>query len=463
MGVPGTTSLNTGRAGSARMRRALALLVLLAFAGCVTPDPAQTAGIETAAFVDPIIEDHEHSDLAAHNLSTPSMEMLGHSSLGDEEMAFTSFGEMDLFGDLGVVAAATLGENPNGAIVLVDLSDPASPTRLGYATIPDAAHPLDVKFDESGRYVYASATAKILVFDVSEPSAPVLAGAMAVPGMCHMSALGVVDGSEYLFCTGDPVGLTVYEVVEAGEVRALVPVAHSRPSYATQPVTAAGTFGVVGAPHDMTFQLDPVDQTPILVVSNRGYGVRVLDVSDPKLPKELGHWTGEGAEHPPLHMHTAMVTLVQGKRHLIASPEILPDETTPPAVWILDATDYAKLTLAAEWTAPGDHGSPGFTFTTHQWQVAQERLYMGYYHAGVWVIDLKTILAGGYEEDPARPDVLGYYLPHEAPVTEGAMVPNVWDLTLRNGVMFVTDISSGLYALHYVPDAIGDEAVTGFS
>lgn len=445
------------------MRRALALVVLLALAGCVTPAPATPPGAGSAAFLDPIIEDHEHSDLAAHALSTPNMEMLGHSSLGDDAVSFEGFGEMDVHGDLGVVAAVTQGQDPNGAIILVDLQDPANLTRLGYATIPEAAHPLDVKLDEKGEFAYASATGKILVFDVRDPTAPTLAGAATPPGMCHMSALGFVGGSEYFFCTGDPAGLTVYQVVATGDQRALVPVSHSRPSYAVEPVTSAGTFGVVGAPHDMTFQLDPVDGTPLLVVSNRGYGVRVLDVSDPRLPKELGHWTGEGAEHAPLHMHTAMVALVQGKRYLIASPEILPDDATPPSVWILDATDYAQLALAAEWTAPGDHGSPGFTFTTHQWQVAQERLYLGYYHAGVWVVDLKAVLAGAYEEDPARPEVLGYYLPHEAPVTEGAMVPNVWDLTLRGGVMFVTDISSGLYALHYAPDRIGDETLTGFS
>jgi hypothetical protein len=446
------------------MRRALALLVLAALvaAGCVSP-AGDVASLSASPFVDAILTDHEHDDLAAHALWTSSMEMLGHSSLGDDALTFDAFGEMDLHGDLAVVSALerTSGE---GAIVLVDLADPADPTRLGWASIRENAHPLDVKFDEAGEFVYASGTGRILVFDVRDPTAPTLAGAATPPGAaCHMSAMGVVDGAEYFWCTGDPVGLTTYRVVAQGDQRALVPVAYSRPLYRLEPVTAAGTFGVVGAPHDMTFQLDPVDGTPLLVVSNRGYGLRILDVSDPLAPAELGHWTGEGAEHSPLHFHTGMVTVVNGTRYAIVSPEILPDDATPPAIWILDATDYGAMTLAAEWTAPGDHGSPGFTFTTHQWQVAQERLYLGYYHAGVWVLDLKTILAGAYREDPARPDVLGYYLPHEAPVTEGAMVPNVWDLTLRNGVIYATDISSGVYALHYVPDALGDEAITGFA
>ena len=451
------------------MRPAAPLLVALVMlvAGCAAstrePGAASDAG-ERGPFVDPIIEDHEHTDLAAHALATPNVRLLGHATLEIDGARFADLGEMDWHGTLAVVAANLVGGD--AAIVLVDIADPAAPTPLGYATYPDpqSAHPLDVKFDEAGEFVYASATGRILVFDVRDPAAPVLAGAMTPPGAaCHMSAMGVIDGVEHFFCTGDPAGLTVYRVAEANGQRALVPVGYSRPLYQLEPVQGAGTFGTLGAPHDMTFQLDPVDGRPLLVVSNRGYGVRVLDVSTPSAPVELGYWTGEGAQQTPLHWHTSMVALVDGVRYLITSPEILPDEATPPAIWVLDATDYAAMTLVAEWTAPGEHGSPGFTFTTHQWQVADGRLYLGYYHAGVWVLDLRAILAGAHRDDPARGDVLGYYLPQEAPLAEGAMVPNVWDLTLREGVMWVTDISSGLYALHYAPDTVGDPTITGFS
>lgn len=448
------------------MRPFYVILILL-LAGCAAPtgDPPGVGEEDDGrAFIDPIIEDHEHADLAAHALSTPTVELLGHSTLEIDGTRFTSLGEMDVHGTLGVISAAQVGTGL-GSIVLVDLTDPRAPAPLGFGEIAENAHPLDVKFDESGQFVYASGTGRIFAFDVSDPTSPQPAGVAMPPGAaCHMSAVGVVGGTEYFFCTGDPAGLTVYQIVDqAPGVRGLVPVGYSRPSGDPTPVTDAGTFGTVGAPHDMTFQLDPIEGTPILVVSNRGYGVRVLDVSDPKLPVELGAWRGEGAEHSPLHWHTSMVALVNGTRYLVTSPEILPDDTTPPAIWFLDATDYASMTLVAEWTAPGDHGSPGFTFTTHQWQIAQGRLYLGYYHAGVWVLDVPTILAESYEDDPSRPDVLGYYLPHEEPVVEGDTVPNVWDLTLKDGVMWVTDISSGLYALRYTGDRLGDEAVTGFA
>lgn len=454
------------------MRRVLALLAVLLAAGCVqspSDDGTDRASLR-APFVDPILEDHEHDDLAAHALAPYRMERLGYSSLGEEEPAFGRFGEMDFVGDLMAVGASRLPDL-RPSLLLVDVKDPTNPTRLGWAAVPvqgagpvNSPYPLDVKFDEKGEFVYISVPGQILAYDVRDPAAPTLAGAMLPPGVaCHMSAMGVVGGAEYFWCTGDPTGLTAYRVVAAGDRRVLVPVSQSRPDEFYRPVTGAGTFGVVGAPHDMTFQLDPVDGTPLLVVSNRGFGVRVLDVSDPVMPRQLGQWRGEGAEHTPLHWHTSMVAMVGGKRYVITSPEILPDDQTPPAIWLLDATDYAGLALAAEWTAPGDHGSTGFTFTTHQWQVANERLYLGYYHAGVWVLDLKTILAGGYEEDPARPDVLGYVLPDQPPVEEGAMVPNVWDLTLKGGVVWATDISSGLYAFRHVEDAVGDATLTGFS
>ncbi len=450
-----------------RAPRAVLVLLLvpaLVAAGCVSAPAGDEPGTDTVAppaFIDPIHDDHDHADLSLHQLSTPTMEKVGYSAFDGGGMRFTSFGEMDLHEDLAVISAVRIGETRQGVIIMVDLSDPTDPKRLGVGLVGDASHPLDVKFDASGAYVFATATGQIHAFDVSDPSNPLPAGAMLPPGVaCHMSALGVVAGVEYFFCTGDPTGLTVYRVVDVSPGRALVPVGRSSPDGGPQ--VGGSLFGGLGAPHDMTFQEDPVTGDPILVVSNRGFGVRVLDIRDPANPVQLARWHGEGADHFSNHMHTAMVTLVNGTRYVIVSPEIL-DSGNPPAVWMLDATDYANLILAAEWTAPNDHPSPGFTFTTHQWQVAEERLYLGYYHAGVWVLDLPTILDPGFRDDPARGDVLGYYLPHEDPVEPAAMVPNVWDVTLRNGLIFATDISSGLYVLHHLPDAIGDEAITGFS
>jgi hypothetical protein len=39
----------------------------------------------------------------------------------------------------------------------------------------------------------------------------------------------------------------------------------------------------------------------------------------------------------------------------------------------------------------------------------------------------------------------------------------VWDLNLQRGVVYATDIASGLYAFHHLADRVGDEALTGFS
>jgi hypothetical protein len=95
--------------------------------------------------------------------------------------------------------------------------------------------------------------------------------------------------------------------------------------------------------------------------------------------------------------------------------------------------------------------------------VVDGKIYLAYNHAGFWVLDLDSIIAGTYADDPTRPDVLGYYLPHEEVELfdpERAVVPNTWDVNVQGGVIFASDRYTGFYVLHSTDDAMGDETVT---
>jgi hypothetical protein len=132
-------------------------------------------------------------------------------------------------------------------------------------------------------------------------------------------------------------------------------------------------------------------------------------------------------------------------------------------MWVLDVTDYANPTLVGEWHPPGEHVTQGLLLTTHQFQVVDGRIYLAYNHAGVWVLDLAAIIDGSYRDDPERPEVLGYYLPHQEVELfdpEVAAVPNTWDLNLRDGYIYASDRYTGFYVLHYADDEMGNATLT---
>ena len=150
----------------------------------------------------------------------------------------------------------------------------------------------------------------------------------------------------------------------------------------------------------------------------------------------------------------------------MAVPELLRDD--PGALWVLDATDYGALSLAGEWVNPGRYGADGIRFSTHNFQIADGRVYMAHYHAGVWVLDLARIAdAGGpLDEAGASAAVLGYWLPRADVATfhqTGVNVPEVWDVLLYEGRVYAVDINTGLHVLHYEGDTLGDASASGFA
>ncbi|HWG90386.1 MAG TPA: hypothetical protein VNZ52_06000 [Candidatus Thermoplasmatota archaeon] len=468
-------------------RFALLAALTLALAGCITSTdlPQGTAPVplpERGPFVDPIPEDdgHDHADAAQHNFSTPTMEQIGFNILSGEETAYSYIGEMDWRGDLLVVQVLGRGSMPG--FVLVNVSDPRNPQVVGRADLP-YSYVVDVKFSPDGTRVFAASQAGtsraplipggldlsylnrngVAVFDIRDPAQPLLEGVMPVePSGCHMLSVAEVAGGLHVFCVADTIAIFVVEEDPQGKWT-LLPVGQYSPQ------STAGTDETIESretapgplPHDMTFQFDPVDGTPLLYVSYWDLGLRVVDVSNPRAPREVGTWAGQGAARYEGNVHGAAPTVVDGKRYVVVGPELLSDN--PPALYVLDATDYRNMQLVGEWIPPGEHGAEGLLLTTHQFQLIDGRLYLAYNHAGVWVLDLRAIINGTHVDNPERPEVLGYYLPHE-PVKvfdpKLAKVPNTWDVVVRNGAIYGSDRYTGLYVLHYLPDELGNPALS---
>lgn len=477
---------------------AFALLVSSTLAGCLAPPdaPAASGGLPSFEWVDPIVAEHNHSEPAEHALATPTMEMLSATAFTSPDGSPLGLaGEADVRGALAAVAITGIGGETPG-FALLDVADARSPRVLSFTPSPQTGRLADVKIHPSGAWLLAAAQSGtqprtpsnapalgewssqngLRIYDIRDPAAPV--PTLMIPSRtgygCHMLAFKAIGGEEWLFCVGRAIEVYLFDnATGTAEIAAVYAPQGERGVENILANDASNPQGFVTearlsvTPHDMTVQDDPVTGDPILLVSWWDLGVRVVDVRDPRNPREIGAWAGEGASTFEGNVHSALATLVNGRRVVVATPELLRND--PAAVWLLDASDWSAMGLVGEWVNPGRHGADGIRFSTHNVQVANERLYMAHYHAGVWVLDLRALDAGGASLDDAQAveATLGYYLPHEPFATflppEATSVPDVWDVVLKDGVLWATDVHTGFYALRFLGDELGDASASGFA
>jgi hypothetical protein len=92
------------------------------------------------------------------------------------------------------------------------------------------------------------------------------------------------------------------------------------------------------------------------------------------------------------------------------------------------------------------------------------RIYLSSYHAGLWVIDIETLmvegLTGGNKTDAHSLSTIGYHLPHGADGTpldssfyDFGWTPFLWAAEYHNGYTYLSCITSGLYIVQLDIDA----------
>ena len=475
------------------MRLLLPLVgALLVLAGCVAPGADVDTAAAPAAYEDPLVEQHDHTDPALHAFSTPNVHQLGFTALGEEpNKTRGTYGEIDVHGDTAYVAVLGDGGETPGFLV-VDIAERASPKVVSFTPSP-GTRIADVKGEPTNKWVFvggerggptspnrvlrtandaidAAQAAEperfvtrngIRIYDVSDPAAPRFVSHAPSDSGCHMLFYKQYAGGEWLFCVGMGINVYSFQDGEAELVsRYAPPLPQALALVAEEPTDPLGQLTFEATPHDMTIQDDAASGKTLMYVSYWDLGLRIVDVSDPAKPAEVGAWAGDGAERYAGNLHTAMAyEAPDGKRYVYVIPELFTGDSVA-ALFVLDATDLAAPRLVGEWAPPGEHPNDGIRFSTHNFQIVGERLYLAFYHGGVWVLDLSG-------ERAANPQTLGYYLPHETVETwqprEQTNAPNVWDVVLKDGHLYATDIDAGLYVLHYEGDALGDPAVTSFA
>lgn len=467
----------------ARVQRASLLLLALAVvaSGCVGPaSSGPGSGSPTDGkpvgwsdtFVNPVIVEHDHTDFSQHVLAN-NVEKIGHSYLDPAggNMTPGGLGEIDVVNNYAYVAVFGRG------FAIVDLTDPANPKLVSLTDTPTPValpvvgkYTADLKVDSTGDWVFLgmelSEYPGVLIYDATDKAAPKLAGFWPAPGTlagCHMVEYAVIDEVEYVFCAPLDnaiwIGRLLPPTPAGREIATVARWIPTTPKFVQQQANAIQNDPVnygpslVSGHQDMTYQLDPLDGTPTLFVSFWNLGMRIVDVSNPLLPTERGSWAGEDGAKWRGNLHTTVAANL-GERRIIVT---IPEGTDPPALFVLDATNLDAPELLAEWTALDDFKGEAGTFSLHNFQIVDGKVYIAMGHGGLWCLDIST------PELQAAPKPVASYLPHEPAGNGEPYQGYYWDSVLWGGYWLTADASGGFYVLHKLDDPAGDPNYNSFA
>jgi hypothetical protein len=196
-----------------------------------------------------------------------------------------------------------------------------------------------------------------------------------------------------------------------------------------------------------------------------GAGMYIVDISDVKHPKEIGHLSYS----PPFIPYIAVHTVVPlPDRHIaITNSEATIEDCAGPLnqASIVDIRDLSKPRLIAMLPLPipspaehyrnycekgGRFGPHNQNTLLHNPDVQKEGdlLYLTYFNAGLRIFDIG---------DPQAPREVGFMVPPDPRKRYGAypkskLVTQTEDVLVdRRGYIYITDANQGLYVLKYAP------------
>ena len=226
----------------------------------------------------------------------------------------------------------------------------------------------------------------------------------------------------------------------------------------------------------------------VYAVHNGTSDIHIIDISDPAAPDEVGRWGMPESDHKSLHdvivqdgyaylsyWDDGAVTLDVGAgthggtptepafvsrykypagnthtawragRYLFVGDEIFPDDWDAEApieargyIHVLDMTDMDNPVEVARYEVP-EAGA-------HNIWVEGERLYVGYYQAGLRVVDISGELRGDLYRQGREIAIL-------KTTDAQSTVPNwgmTWGAQIHKGHIFTSDLNSGLWVVKLV-------------
>jgi hypothetical protein len=381
--------------------------------------------------------------------------------------------------DATPAATGTLGPTSRGRI--------ENFTLVGHQAMGGRGWNGGIALDYPCAYVGSRRLPAIAIVDVGDPSQPVLTGDMALaPGIQPVELRAVPDLGLLVVLSYSPVlSLLTFDIHDCRQPRPL------------------GSLALGAAPHEFYLWRDPAQPARLLAymaMFGHSPDLNVVDLSDPARPSLVGQWSAAtdgaaGTLHslsltpdggraflamwtggfrvadtsdfasgrpqpklrllgaaallpPPGHdVHSAVV--LADPRYVLLTQEVY---ACPfGGVTVADISDPARpqsvSTFALPENDPGCAALPEVdaVFTAHNPLVVGPLAFITWYGGGLQALDLS---------DPARPVRIGLFVPEGGgPVggsPYGRYPVQLWSYPiLRAGLIYVSDIETGLYVLRY--------------
>jgi len=448
----------------------LSAFVLAAVGGCIeapTTLPNTGTGVDDVVnslegYVDPFIRNHDHAVAANHDLGF-HIKQLAHHPLGGNVLKSSGAHVVDVQNGWLFVGAYGLAADVDGGLYILSLAKPDEPKLTGhFPMLGNVGGDRSVEATDDANWVVMGTESidcanhvnpfgpGLFLIDVRDKANPKLADYKPDPTGVHSVIVHRVAGKDYAVTLGGDAtsnGQNIWQIdPQAGK---LMPV------------------GSVPISHDGAAYDDPLLGKPLLYIADVS-NLKVYDFSDPTKPVKIGTW--EPANNKDHYVHAVTMDLIEGHRILALESEDWGKKTSP--LWILDATNLDAMELLATYEnpaqAPADAGGengPSLAFSTHNPRLEHGIVYMAHYHAGIWMLDVRTLAKAH------APEIMGYFLPHDDnggykpassqsalplptnPACFGGFkiheLPNTMDVEVQNGIVYGADLHTGLYTVQY--------------